>query len=264
MRSEWRSSLILYRHPLELRLSRSAEPGPHFLVIYATGDGGWHGLDAQLYDWISAEGYSVAGFSSRGYLKNLGYVSDTTTPERLVQDFALIIDFAEGQLGLPASTSVILAGLSRGAGLSVVAAGEGALNPHLAGLLAVALTREEEYVRHYGWRDRRGSVGTPKRELVEIKTYDYLARLSGFPVMVIQSSGDNYVTAEAARHLFGPDTNLRKLRPVEARNHRFSGGCDALYGEALAGMAWIRETAERAGKLRALDGAASSIPARLP
>ncbi len=247
-RSEWRGSLTLYRRPLEIRCSRAGGPDPSCLVVYATGDGGWRGLDEQLYEWFSEEGYAVAGFSSRSYLKNLGYVSDTTTPERLVEDFRLIIDFAEGRLGLPASTPVILAGLSRGAGLSVVAAGEGELKPRLAGLLAVALTREEEYVRHYGWRDRRGSAGTPKRELVEIKTYDYLSRLSGFPVMVIQSTGDNYVTADAARELFGPDTPLRRLRAVDARNHRFSGGCEALHSEALAGLAWIRETADRTGK----------------
>jgi hypothetical protein len=240
-RSEWRSFLTLYSHPLELRISRPGVPGPPVLVVYATGDGGWRGLDEQVYEWMSADGYSVVGFSSRDYLKNLGYVSETTTPGRLVQDFGLIIGSAEDQLGLPASTPVILAGLSRGAGLSTVAAGHGTLQPRLAGLLAIALTKEEEYVRHYGRWDRRGLQGAPRRELVEIRTYEYLSRISAVPVMVIQSTGDNYITADDARVLFGPDTPLRRLRAIQASNHRFSGGCDALYQETIAGLDWIRD-----------------------
>ncbi len=259
VRAESRHSINLYRHPLEIRLSAPLNVNPDFLVIYATGDGGWHGLDEQLYDWISEQGYPVAGFSAKGYLKNLGYVSGTTTPERLVQDFELIIKFAETELRLPPSTPVILAGLSRGAGLSVVAAGEGTLKPRLAGVLAIALTKEEEYVRHYRWLDRRHAGDVPKRELVEIKTYDYLSRLSGFPVMVIQSTGDNYITAADARKLFGPDTSLHKLKPVDARNHRFSGGCDQLYGEAVAGLTWIRETSRLTEAARDVEGSVSSM-----
>lgn len=237
-----REPLILYRHPLEIRLSKPRSPSKNdVLIIYATGDGGWRGLDEEIYNWISTWDYPVAGFSSKGYLKNLGYISNTTTPRRLVGDFEAIIGLAERKLELSQNTPVILVGLSRGAGLAVVAAGQGELKTRLAGVVAIALTKEEEHVVHY--RDRRGnsSAETPMRELVEIKTYEYLPRLAGFPVMVIQSSHDGYLPADAARALFGPDTELRKFRAVQARNHRFSGGCGTLYKDTRESLAWIQD-----------------------
>jgi hypothetical protein len=248
----------LYDHPLDIRLSSTwQQANSDYLIIYATGDGGWHGIGAQLFEWVLDAGFPVAGFSSKGYLKNMGYVSETTTPERLVMDYELIIEFAENRLHLSPSTRIILVGVSRGAGLSVVAAGEGTLQRRLAGVVAVALTKEEEYVRHY--RTHRRSDGTQHRELVEIKTYQYLNRLVGFPVSVIQSTGDNYITAADARDLFGPDTELRKLRPITARNHKFSGGCDDLYGQIRSSLDWVRELASKnppgdGVQTRAVDG----------
>ncbi len=237
-----RQSVTLYRRPLEIRLSTPASPSKSgMLVVYATGDGGWRGLGDQIFRWISAWNYPVAGFSSKAYLKNLGYVSDTTTttPRRLVRDFEVIIDSAESALGLPKDTPIVLVGISRGAGLAVVAAGQEELKVRLAGVVAIALTKEEEHVVHY--RIRRGGrhSESPRRELVEIKTYDYLPRLAGIPITVIQSSNDGYLPAAAARNLFGPDTDLRKLLAVQARNHSFSGGCSLLYRDTEDSLAWI-------------------------
>jgi hypothetical protein len=247
----------LYDRGLEIRLSGSWERSKSdALIVYATGDGGWHGLGEQIFKWLLSSGYPVAGFSAKGYLKNMGYVSNTTTPERLVEDYQLIIEFAETRLRLPPSTRIILVGVSRGAGLSVVAGGEGTLRRELAGLVAIALTKEEEYVRRY--RTRRGPDGKRHRELVEIQTYRYLNRLTDFPVSVIQSTGDNYITAEGARKLFGPDTELRKLHPVAARNHRFSGGCDELYTQIVAALDWVHGLDSR----KAADKAATSDPDR--
>lgn len=240
-RLQTREPMTLHNHPLELRLFKPPHiQGGSVLIVYATGDGGWNGLGGEIFDWLTQWNYAVAGFSSKEYLEDLGYVSetDTTTPRRLVQDYRQIIDFAESRLALPASTPLILVGLSRGAGLSVVAAGEGELNQHLAGLLAVALTKEEEHVLHRT-RAPRSAGDPPRRERVEIQTYSYLNRLTSFPVMVVQSTHDRYLTAEAARKLFGPDTELRRLRAVEAANHSFWHGCRPLYAEAESALKWM-------------------------
>ena len=233
----------LYRRPLEIRLSKPASPTKNgVLVVYATGDGGWHGLGEEIYRWISAWDYPMAGFSSRGYLKNLSSVSDTatTTPRRLSRDFETIIDFAERALELPKETPIILVGVSRGAGLAVVAAGQGELKGRLAGVVAIALTKEEEHVVRYRTRAGSSPAGSPGREMVEIKTYDYLPRLAGLPIMVIQSSNDGYLPAAKARTLFGPDTELGKLRAVPAKNHSFRGGCATLYKYTEDSLVWIR------------------------
>jgi dienelactone hydrolase len=233
-----RGWVSFYRQPLELRLSRPKDAAnSDVLVVYATGDGGWRGLDEDIFKWICAWNYPAVGFSSKGYLKNLGYIGDTTTPRRLVADFKTIIQFAEQKLEMRQSTRIVLVGLSRGAGLAVVAAGQGELKPDLAGVLAIALTKEEEHVVHY--RRRRAQPGQPKQELLVIQTYEYLPRIDSVPVMVIQSTNDGYLPAGAARALFGPDTEMKKLLPINARNHGFSGGCFDLYSGTKSGLDWI-------------------------
>jgi pimeloyl-ACP methyl ester carboxylesterase len=231
--------IILYNHPLKLFIS---QPGNNqnsgVLVVYATGDGGWYDLDREIFEWISKWNYPAVGFSSKDYLKNLGSVSDTTTPRNLAQDFDAIIQFAEQKLNISPATPIVLVGLSRGAGLAVVAAGEGALDSKLAGVLAIALTKEEEYVVHYK-HGGNPSSGKSKNELVQIETYEYLPRIKSVPVVVIQSTHDNYLPAEDARALFGPDTSLKKLLPIEAQNHSFYGGRPDLFAKTEAALSWI-------------------------
>jgi len=233
---------------MEVRLLQPAiMPSDPILVIYATGDGGWRSVDKQILQWIVDSGWPIAGFSSGDYLKNLGFESenDTTTPRRLARDYGRITAFARARLHLPDDTRILLIGNSRGAGLSVVAAGEGELKPHLAGLIGIALTKEEEHVLRYRRRANSPLQAGSKRELVEIKTYRYLPRLSLFPVCVIQSTNDGYLPAAAARRLFGPDGPFRRFREVRARNHRFSGGCEKLHDEVLSALAWISDTVQQ-------------------
>lgn len=233
-------SITLYGHPLDVHFARPrAALKPRPLVLYATGDGGFRGKDKRLFDELASFGYPVAGFSARTYLKNLGYVADTTTPAKLARDYVALIDFAERALLLPSNTPVVLVGVSRGAGLSVVAAGQMVVKGRLAGVVAIALTKEEEYVQHY--RLRRGKLppGTPRRELVEIETYQYLPRLSPLPVAVIQSTHDWYLPAKQARELFGPDTGTRRFSAIDAGDHSFLGGRDQMYEQARESLNWI-------------------------
>ncbi len=233
--------ISLYSHPLELRISKPVVPQTGYLVLFATGDGGWHRLDEDLFDWISACNLPVVGFSSKNYLKNLGYVSDdtTTTPRRLMRDLEQVISAAERKLGLPPDTRIILVGMSRGAGLTVVAAGVREMQVNLAGVVAIALTREEEHVVRY--RPRRDFPPVPRgpRQLVEIKTYDYLRRLAAIPIAVIQSTHDRYLPATEARRLFGPDTAVRKLQEVESRGHTFGGALKELRNRVESSLLWI-------------------------
>lgn len=236
---EFNKKIVFYGHPLELHFARPAEMSPGTpLLLYATGDGGWRGKDRDLYLHITRWGYPVAGFSAPSYLSHLGYVTGTTTPGRLARDYERLIEFAKEALSLPAGTRTILVGVSRGAGLAVVAASRPEVRSELAGVMAVALTKEEEYVRHY--RVRRGSPSdTPKRELVTFDTYGSLGRLRSLPLAVIQSTRDNYLPAAAARELFGPDTQTRRFYPIEAENHSFKGAREALYSQMSNSLAWM-------------------------
>ncbi len=234
--------ITLYEHRLDVHFARprqamTAASSP--MLLYATGDGGWRGKDREVFDELASLGYPVAGFSARTYLKNLGYVADTTTPARLARDYARLIQFSRRALELSDVTPVVLVGVSRGAGLEVVAAGQRLLRGTVAGVVAISLTKEEEYVRHYRIRPGRTPPDMPTRELVEIRTYEYLPRLT-VPVSVIQSTRDGYLPAAEARELFGPDTRDRRLTAIDAWDHSFSGAREELYQQIALSLNWIR------------------------
>jgi pimeloyl-ACP methyl ester carboxylesterase len=207
------------------------------LVIYATGDGGWRGKDLDLFRHLASWGYATAGFSAPDYVKHLRGDKETTTPALLARDYDTIIRVAESALDLPAATPVILVGVSRGAGLSVVAAGQPPIQEAIDGVVVMGLTREEEHVR---WRRRR--------QPVELEIYDYLPQLGNLPISVIQSTHDNYLPADRARALFGVDTDRRQLHPIASKNHSFSDARDLLYETLRKSLEWVSSFRGRAGR----------------
>jgi fermentation-respiration switch protein FrsA (DUF1100 family) len=223
------TSVLLHGHALRLHVSkpRAETTRSPVLLVYATGDAGWWGKDRDLYSHLTTWGYAAVGFSAREYVHHLG--KDAIRTNEVAADFAAIVEGAEAALGLPKSTRTVLVGKSRGAGLAVAAAGPPLLKPQLAGVLAVGLTREEEYVQRRVRRSR----------LVMLETYRYLPQLGGVPVAVIQSTRDGYVPAEEARRLFGPDTRSRELIAVTASDHNFGGALDVLYERMQESLRWI-------------------------
>jgi pimeloyl-ACP methyl ester carboxylesterase len=210
----------LVLHAADLRVHRDMP-----LVVYATGDRGWAGKDLDVYRRLVSWGYAVAGFDAHEYVTHLGKDSKTTTPGRVARDYETIITTARESLHLDADVRVVLVGVSRGADLAVVAAGQRLLRTQLTGVVAVGLTKEEEYVKWYRRIGKRRVAQAP--EMVEV--YEYLPRLGLLPLVVIQSTNDDYLPAASARVLFGADTDSRHLIAVDARNHSFAGARDQLY-----------------------------------
>jgi hypothetical protein len=245
---EVETTIDLHGYRLAVRLARPAgRPPGGPVLVYATGDSGWHRLALELYRKMAGWGYPVVGFSAKDYVRHIGFVSGTTTPERLAADYRRLIDFAREAFGLPPATPAVLVGLSRGSGLSVVAAGRPEVQAELAGVLAVALTREEEYVRHYRVKPGKTPADMPKRELVTFDTYGSLEDLQAVPLVVIQSTRDSYLAAADARELFGPDTDRRKLLAIDARNHNFDGAREMLFSSVRSSLESIAGSPTAAG-----------------
>jgi hypothetical protein len=224
------SAVRLHNHSLTLHLTKGgAAAGRPVLLVYATGDAGWWGKDRELYQRLSGWGYPSVGFSAREYVGHLGV--DALLPGEVAADYSSIIRTSELALSLPPSTRTVLVGKSRGAGLAVAAAGSGALQQPLAGVLAVGLTAEEEYVHRF----RRARP----RQLIMLQTYTYLPQLGDTPVVVVQSTRDKYVPAEEARRLFGADTRVRELQTIDAADHNFGGALDELYSTMEQSLDWI-------------------------
>ncbi len=209
------------------------------LLVYATGDGGMHRKDLDLYRHLVALGDPIVGFDARDYVTHLGTAAETTTPERLADDYARIIQSARQVLGLDAGRAVILVGVSRGAGLAVVAAGR--LHHSVSGVVAIALTKEEEYVR---W-SRRLSRPHETARPVMVEVYEYLGQLADLPIAVVQSTHDHYLPAAKARELFGPDTPYRWMQAIEARNHNFSDARSEMYVATESALLWVTASPTR-------------------
>ena len=231
-------TIVLNHHGLLLHLAMPPGPPQGPLLVYATGDGGWRGKDLSLYRQIVSWKRPVVGFSAHEYVTHFGNDTDTTTPARLARDYLAIISLAKTELHLPADHPVILIGVSRGAGLSVVAAGQRAVHRELSGVLAIALTKEEEYVRWFR-RTPAARIRTDPEEPSMVEVYRYLPRLGPLPLYVIQSTHDNYLPAEKARALFGPDTNRHRFQPIESNNHNFSDAREAMYAAAREALAFL-------------------------
>jgi len=223
-------SIALNGHTLHVHAADRRTGVERPLVVYATGDRGWAGKDLDVFRHLVDWGYPVGGFDAHDYVKHLGE-SPTTTPERLADDFKVIIRTSRDALQLPANVPVILVGVSRGAGLSVVAAGP--LRAELRGVVAVALTREEEYVKWFHRIGHHRAVGTDQGM---VQLYDYLPQLRGLPITVIQSTQDKYLPAAEALRLFGPEGPGHHFVSVDARNHSFAGARSEMYDALRAAL----------------------------
>jgi hypothetical protein len=228
-------SLTLNAHPVTIHFANRYGSYGRPLLLYTTGDGGWARKDLALYKQIVSWGYPTAAFSAPNYLKHLRG-EQSTTPERIGRDYAHIIEFAAAHLALDPGTPVVLIGVSRGAGLEVVAAGDSAVRTKLGGVLAIALTREEEYVRWFGLR--LPLLRRPAHPVM-VQLYEYLPLLGSLPVAVVQSTRDAFLPAAAAAHLFGPNTGTRRFHSIDARNHSFGGAREQMYETVHTSVRWI-------------------------
>ena len=214
------ATLLLHGHLLAVHLSKPGGSANLPLIVYATGDAGWKRGDRHTYEQLTAWGYPVACLASPDYLKHLGHGVKTLTPEQLAQDYAALIDFADSQLDMSNRTPIILVGVSRGAGLSVAVAAQPSMQPRLSGVVAIGLTKEEEYLDDYD-------------------LYGHLPALGRLPLAVVQSTHDNYLPAHEARDLFGEDSERRVLRAIPAKNHNFSDARAAMYDAIRDALSWI-------------------------
>ena len=228
-------TIVLHKRPVELHFARRrGAPSGAPLVLYVTGDGGWRGADPLVFRTLVQWGYPSAGMEARGYLDHLGDLDEKATPRRLARDYASILARARHELGLAPATPVVLVGFSRGAGLAVLAAGQASLRASVAGVVAVALTDEEDEVR------LEPEAAAPEPHPADaINPYHLLPRLGSLPVAVIQSTRDRYVTAVEARRLFGADTATRRLLAIESDGHTFGGARDTLLEALQSSLRWI-------------------------
>src|SRR5207249_1990167 len=112
-------------------------------------------LVVHVAEFLSSRGYFVAGLNSRAYLSSFTTKSSTLKPEDVPADYLLILDFLRQET----TDRPILAGISEGAGLSVLAATEPKIRTKIQGILAIGLPDQNEL----GWRWQDSATWITKR-----------------------------------------------------------------------------------------------------
>jgi fermentation-respiration switch protein FrsA (DUF1100 family) len=213
-------------------------PGPRKpLIALFTGDAGWLGTSGVLLEHLAGAGYSVAGFDSREALKPVRQSGDRVSVSRAAETLEEAYARAKSDLGLPASTPLVVVGFSRGATVVAFTAVHPRLQAGLAGAIAIALTRESDFLKAPDPADRPPEVQVDEEGRIQL--YPALGLIGSIPLAVIQSTGDKYVPSAESRRLLGPDTPTRRLYEVEARNHGFSGGDETLLRDLDDALRWI-------------------------
>ena len=214
------------------------------LVIFGSGDGGWFGTAVGMFRAIAGTGRRTAGFSMRTFMNIEHRRGRPLTAARLVADYQHVIAAARAELGLTASAPVVLAGWSRGAALSLLAASSHEPSTNIAGVVAIGLPEHEDLDLDSASDDDPAAdraspslVGPSSSR--DLALYPLIARMSPRRVIVIQASHDGYLPAARARQLFGDDSTDARLVDIDARNHRFAGAEAELASALVEAVNWV-------------------------
>jgi type IV secretory pathway VirJ component len=233
-----REVITVASHPMHIMLVKPASPRPSpVLVVFASGDGGMMGISKAILQHLGDKGYYVAGYSSREALARFRGSGGVANYAAVIAAHVSMNAQAKRALGLPDRTPIIMTGMSRGASMVIVAAGDSTLCPGIAGAVAIALTRELDYLHVPKHAGRSRGIKLDKNR--KVRTYPAIERLGSIPLAIIQSTNDKYVPSAESRRLLGPDTPTRHLYEVEARNHGFNGGQEALMRDLDDALKWI-------------------------
>jgi len=207
------------------------------LILFASGDAGYWGVSGAIIEHLAEQNYFLVTYDARQLIAR---EKKSHTPARLHEVAAfydtILVD-ARRSLGIPDTVPVIVTGYSRGANLVVLSAGIASLRHHLAGAVAIALTRQTDYLETPTPDDPLASVLVDDKGRLE--TYAAIPSAGSLPFALVQGTKDSYIGAEEARRLFGPDNPRRRFYEVGG-NHSFRGTRDALMRDLDDALAWIQ------------------------
>jgi fermentation-respiration switch protein FrsA (DUF1100 family) len=226
-------TLVLRGRPLTLHLYG---PGGGEPTVVASGDGGWVHLGPEVAEMLAAQGRFVVGLDSKEYLAHFTSSADMLMPRDVPGDFAALM--ARARHGR--SSRVLLAGVSEGAALAVLAAADAALQPQVVGVLGLGLPDEAEL----GWRWRDALIWLTRKTPDEpvFHTSAYVARLGSIPLAALHSTNDEFVPLAEVERVMSVPGGVKRLWVIPARNHRFSGATEEFNQKLQEALQWIAES----------------------
>jgi fermentation-respiration switch protein FrsA (DUF1100 family) len=186
---------------------------------------------------LAARGFFIVGFDVRAYLESFTTATDSLRVEDEPGDYKVLLDFASRG----ASKKPILIGVSEGAGLSVLAAGDPRTKTAVAGVIGLGLSE----VNELGWRWKDAVIylthGTPSEPTFSAARM--VSRVAPVPLGLIHSTRDEFAPLAEAEQVLDHAQQPKRLWIVSARDHRFSGNLEEFDRDLLDAIAWVGRTA---------------------
>lgn len=224
--------LIIRGHAQQLHVYGSPDGDP---VVIASGDGGWVHLAPHLAAFLAARGYFVVGVDSRAYLEGFTSTSSQLAATDVPGDIRRIVARATTS----ADRKPVLIGVSEGAGLAVLAAGDSAVQQAIRGVIVVGLPDMNEL----GWRWRDAVIyvthGVPNEPLFSAASA--ISRVAPLPLAGIYASHDEFVSAEDARREEESAREPKRFWTIAAANHGFSDNLSELDARLCDALAWMSD-----------------------
>ena len=91
------------------------------------------------------------------------------------------------------------------------------------------------------WRDGiEAGVDTGDPNEPTFRAVDFLGRVAPIPILMVQSTGDQFISEDKARQLFSVAREPKKFITIKAQNHRFAGNQGELFRTVNEGLQWIK------------------------
>jgi hypothetical protein len=203
-------------------------------ILLSSGDLGWAGLVTHVAEFLSGRGYFIVGVNSKAYLESFTAKTSALNPQDVPSDYQALIDFARQG----SSTKPLLAGVSEGAGLSVLAATEASVRARISGVLALGLPDQNEL----GWKWQDFTIWVTKKAPNEpsFMVEEIIQKVSPIPLAEIHSSHDEFLPLDQAKAMFSRGREPKRMCVIEAANHRFSNNRNELDLRMLEALRWIK------------------------
>jgi dienelactone hydrolase len=208
-------------------------------VIVVSGDGGWHGFIAEVAEYLADHGYPAVGVDAKEYLESLSKPR-ALEPSQVSGDFAALARFVKERTG---AKLLVLIGWSEGAGLAVLGGLDPAVRVDLRGVVAIGLPELNELA--WRWSDSVIYVTHKVPNEPTFNSKDYVGCLAPIPLMVIQSTHDEFVPLETARDIFTRARDPKQISFIDSENHRFEGQHPAFWQALDRALAWFESVAAK-------------------
>jgi hypothetical protein len=200
-------------------------------VLFVSGDGGWEGWAITVAKTIASWGYDVYGVDTRAYLVGFSRTGTLTEPQ-VTGDMSTLAQATLGQSG----RRVTFVGWSEGAGLGVLGAAGTDSRKTFNGLITFGLS-DENVIKWHSLESLTSLIKKPHEPTFSAASY--IAKVAPLPLMMIQSSHDQYVGLDEAKRLFTAAQDPKRFELVEGDNHRFDGNHDGFFLKLRDGLEWI-------------------------